>query len=185
MTDQNRHRPDETTTQRKQKRGKKAARQPATLPAEAAAPVEALVQEALAAETVTQVTVDITAAEVEAVETTVPETSAPAEVAEPGASTSNLPAVTAPNAPPSPVGLQTIASAYRDYTRKSFADATTFVEKLASARSLDKAVEAQTEFARQACETFATDSRKIRTLYQELFWQSLTFPMWPPGQARR
>jgi len=52
-------------------------------------------------------------------------------------------------------------------------------------RTLDKAVEAQTEFARQACETFATDSRKIRTLYQELFWQSLRLPTWPPGQARR
>jgi phasin family protein len=90
-----------------------------------------------------------------------------------------------PSAESPPVGLQTIASAYRDYTRKSLAEATSFVEKLAAARSLDKAVEAQTEFARQACETFAADSRKIRTLYQELFWQSLKLPNWPPGQAQR
>src|SRR5258705_6423496 len=38
-----------------------------------------------------------------------------------------------------PIGLQTIATAYRDYTRKSFADAQSFVEKLSGARSLDKA----------------------------------------------
>jgi len=82
-------------------------------------------------------------------------------------------------------GIQAIANAYRDYTRKSLEDAQSFAERLTAARSLDKAVEAQTEFARQTCETFADNSRKIRTLYRELFWQSLQFPKWPPGQARR
>src|SRR3954452_16180145 len=180
MTDQNRRKPGETSTQRKQKRNKKAARQVMAAPVETAAPAEALVQEALAQETV-----DITAAAAEAVEATAPETLAPAPVEQSTATTAMLPVVTVPAAVPSPVGLQTIASAYGDYTRKSFAEATTFVEKLASARSLDKAVDAQTEFARQACETFATDSRKIRTLYNDLFWQFLNVPMWPRGQAQR
>src|SRR5882757_8785973 len=76
----------------------------------------------------------------------------------------------------SPIGLQTIATAYRDYTRKSFADAQSFVEKLAGARSLDKAFEAQTEFAKQAYETFMADSWRIRALYGELVRQTLKPP---------
>jgi len=35
-------------------------------------------------------------------------------------------------------------------------------------RSLEKAVEVQTEFARQAYETFVTESQKIRELYSGL-----------------
>jgi hypothetical protein len=76
----------------------------------------------------------------------------------------------------SPIGLQTIATAYRDYTRKSFADAQSFVEKLSGARSLDKAFEAQTEFAKQAYETFMADSWRIRALYGELVRQTLKPP---------
>src|SRR6266480_1948542 len=71
----------------------------------------------------------------------------------------------------SPVGLQTIATAYRDCTRKSLEDARSYVEKLSGARSLDKAVEVQTEFAKQAYDTFVADSWKIRGLYSELFKQ--------------
>jgi hypothetical protein len=76
----------------------------------------------------------------------------------------------------SPVGLQTIATAYRDYTRKSFADAQSFVEKLSGARSLDKALEVQSEFAKQAYETFMADSWRIRALYGELVRQTLKPP---------
>ena len=79
----------------------------------------------------------------------------------------------------SPIGLQTIATAYRDYTRKSFADAQSFVEKLSGARSLDKAFEAQTEFAKQAYETFMADSWRIRALYGELVRQTLKPPTGP------
>ena len=39
-------------------------------------------------------------------------------------------------------GLQAIASAYGDYTKKSFEDTKSFVEKLSTAKSLDKALEA-------------------------------------------
>jgi hypothetical protein len=85
----------------------------------------------------------------------------------------------AASADTSPIGLQTIATAYRDYTRKSFADAQSFVEKLSGARSLDKAFEAQTEFAKQAYETFMADSWRIRALYGELVRQTLKPPTGP------
>ena len=51
-------------------------------------------------------------------------------------------------------------------------------------RSLDKAMEVQTEFAKQACETFAADSRKIRDLYGEYFKQTMRLPKSPFDRAR-
>ena len=67
-----------------------------------------------------------------------------------------------------PVSIQTIANAYSDYTRKSLEETTSFVEKLAGVRSLDKAIEIQAEFARQAYETFVAESQRICALYSEL-----------------
>jgi hypothetical protein len=69
-------------------------------------------------------------------------------------------------------GVQAIAIAYGDYTKKSFEDTKSFVEKLATARSIDKAVEAQTEFARTAYETFVEESQKIAALYGDLAKQA-------------
>ena len=43
-------------------------------------------------------------------------------------------------------GLQAIASAYGDYTKKSFEDTKSFVEKLSGVSSLDKVIEVQTEY---------------------------------------
>ena len=71
------------------------------------------------------------------------------------------------------VDFQTLATAYGNYTKKSFEDTKAFVEKLSGVRSLEKAVEIQTEFARQAYETFVTESQKIRELYSGLAKQSL------------
>jgi hypothetical protein len=67
-----------------------------------------------------------------------------------------------------PISIQTIANAYGDYTKKSLHDTRSFVEKLMGVRSLDKAVEIQIEFARQAYETFVAESQKISGLYGEL-----------------
>jgi len=61
-----------------------------------------------------------------------------------------------------------IATAYSDYTKKSFEDTKLFVEKLCGAKSLEKAIEVQTEFAKTAYETFATESQKIGVLYGDL-----------------
>ena len=64
-------------------------------------------------------------------------------------------------------GFQAIASAYGDYTKKSFEDTKSFVEKLSGVKSLDKAIEVQTEYAKSAYETFVAESQKIAgTLYR-------------------
>ena len=77
----------------------------------------------------------------------------------------------APASTPS-IDFQTIAIAYGDYIKQSFEQTKSFVEKLAGVRSLDKAIEIQTEFAKQAYETFITKSQKIRELYSGLAKQS-------------
>ena len=74
----------------------------------------------------------------------------------------------APPADHDPINVQTIANAYRDYTRKSFEESRLFVEKLMGARSFDKAIEVQTEFARQAHANFVAELQKIFELYSEL-----------------
>ena len=71
-----------------------------------------------------------------------------------------------------PGGLLAIATAYGDYTKKSFEDTKLFVEKLSGVKSLDKAIEVQTEFAKTAYETFVTVSQKIGVLYSDLAKQS-------------
>jgi DNA-binding transcriptional regulator YhcF (GntR family) len=67
-----------------------------------------------------------------------------------------------------PISIQTIANAYGDYTKKSLQETRSFIEKLTGVRSLDKAIEVQSEFARQAYETFVAESQKICGLYSEL-----------------
>ena len=59
-------------------------------------------------------------------------------------------------------GFQAIASAYGDYTKKSFEDTKSFVEKLSGVKSLDKALEVQTEFAKSAYETFVAEFAEDR-----------------------
>jgi hypothetical protein len=65
-----------------------------------------------------------------------------------------------------------IATAYGDYTKKSFEDTKLFVEKLSDVKSLDKAIEVQTEFAKTVYDTFVTESQKIGVLYSDLAKQS-------------
>ena len=69
-------------------------------------------------------------------------------------------------------GIQAIASAYGDYTKKSFEDTKSMVEKLSGVKSLDKALELQTEFAKSAYETFVAESQKIAGLYTDLAKQT-------------
>ena len=72
-----------------------------------------------------------------------------------------------------PISVQTIATAYGDYTRKSFEQTRSFVDKLTRVRSLDKALEVQIEFTRQAYETFVGEMQKICGLHNALAKQSL------------
>jgi hypothetical protein len=82
----------------------------------------------------------------------------------------------------SPVSIQTIANAYGDYTNKSLQETRSFVVKLMEVRSLDKAIEIQAEFARQAYETFVAESQRICELYGELARQ--IFKPWEGFVAR-
>jgi hypothetical protein len=71
-----------------------------------------------------------------------------------------------------PGGFQAIATAYGDYAKKSFEDTKSFVEKISGAKSFDKVIEIQREFAKTAYETFVTESQKITALYGDLAKQS-------------
>ena len=73
----------------------------------------------------------------------------------------------------SSISIRAIANAYEDYSRKSFQETKSFVEKLMEVRSLDKAIEIQAEFAWRAYETFVAESQKICELYSELAKQLL------------
>jgi hypothetical protein len=69
-------------------------------------------------------------------------------------------------------GIQAIATAYGDYAKKSFEDTKSFAEKLSGVKSLDKALEAQSEYAKTAYETFVAESQKIAGLYTDLAKQT-------------
>jgi hypothetical protein len=69
-------------------------------------------------------------------------------------------------------GVQAIATAYGDYTKKSFEDTKSFVEKLSGVSTLDKAIEVQTEYAKSAYEMFVAESQKIAGLYTDLAKQT-------------
>jgi hypothetical protein len=82
--------------------------------------------------------------------------------------------ITAANASMSslPGGFQAIATAYSDYAKKSFEDTRSFVENLSGVKSVDKAIEIQTEFAKSAFETYMAESQKIAALYRDLAAES-------------
>lgn len=65
-------------------------------------------------------------------------------------------------------GLQTIAMEMADYSKKSFEEGTATVEKLASAKSLDKAIEIQSQYARSAYEGWMAQATRIGELYTDL-----------------
>jgi hypothetical protein len=60
---------------------------------------------------------------------------------------------------------QTIATEVADYSKKSFEDGTKVLEKLFGAKSLDKAIEIQTDYAKTAYEGFVAQATKIGELY--------------------
>jgi hypothetical protein len=103
----------------------------------------------------------------------VPAEPAPAEPA-PAETVAAEPAPAKTAAPATaPVSLQTIANAYRDYTRKSFEEFGSFVEQLTGARSLDKAMTVHSEFVKRAYETSVAESQRICELHNRLAKQTL------------
>jgi hypothetical protein len=62
-------------------------------------------------------------------------------------------------------GLQEIATESSDYSKKAFAAGTATYEKLLGARSVESAVQIQTEFAKQAYEGFVAQATRVSELY--------------------
>ncbi|MGH9809754.1 MAG: phasin family protein [Terriglobia bacterium] len=62
---------------------------------------------------------------------------------------------------------QTIATEMADYSKKSFEDGSKVMEKLLGAKSLDKAIEIQTDYAKTAYEGFVAQATKIGELYAD------------------
>ena len=62
---------------------------------------------------------------------------------------------------------QAIATEVADYSKKSFEDGTKVMEKLFGAKSLDKAIEIQTDYAKTAYEGFVAQATKIGELYAD------------------
>jgi hypothetical protein len=65
-------------------------------------------------------------------------------------------------------GVQAIAVEGVDYTKKTFEDGTAAMEKLFGAKSLEKAVEIQQDYAKNAYEGFVAKATKIGELYVDL-----------------
>jgi len=65
-------------------------------------------------------------------------------------------------------GLQAIATEAVDYTKKSFEASTSAFEKLAGVKTLDKAIEIQTDFARASYEAYVAQTSKVGTALTNL-----------------
>lgn len=63
---------------------------------------------------------------------------------------------------------QAIAAEVADYSKKSFEDASAAAEKLLGAKSLEKAIEIQTDYAKSAYEGFVAGATRIGELYADL-----------------
>jgi hypothetical protein len=65
-------------------------------------------------------------------------------------------------------GWQAIATEYADYSKKSFEEGSAALEKLFGAKTLEKAIEVQSEYAKSAYEGFVAQATKIGELYTDL-----------------
>ncbi len=65
-------------------------------------------------------------------------------------------------------GVQAIAAEWADYSKKAFEDGTAAVEKIMGAKSLDKAIEAQSYYLKGAYETFVSRTARLGELYADL-----------------
>ena len=62
-------------------------------------------------------------------------------------------------------GMQAIAQEAADFSRKSFEKGTAAFEKLAAAKSFDKAIEAQQAFAKESYDAMVAQMTKMNELY--------------------
>ena len=64
--------------------------------------------------------------------------------------------------------LQAIAAAYGDYTKKSFEEGSAFIEKLAGVKTLDKAIEIQSDYVKTAFEGYVAQVTKMGELFSAI-----------------
>ena len=64
--------------------------------------------------------------------------------------------------------FQAIAVEVADYSKKSFEEGSATLEKLLGAKSLEKAIEIQTDYAKSAYEGFIAGATRIGELYADL-----------------
>lgn len=69
-------------------------------------------------------------------------------------------------------GVQAIAVEVADYSKKSFEQSSAAAEKLFGAKSLDKAIEIQTDYAKSAYEGFVAGATRVGELYADLAKES-------------
>src|SRR5262245_13750370 len=65
-------------------------------------------------------------------------------------------------------GTQAIVSEIADYSKRSFENGTKTLENLLGVRSLDKAIEVQTEYIRAAYEDYVSHATQLGQLYADL-----------------
>jgi hypothetical protein len=64
--------------------------------------------------------------------------------------------------------VQAISTEATEYSKKAFESGSATMEKLLTAKSLDKALEIQSEYARQAYEGFIAQAGRMGELYAEM-----------------
>lgn len=69
-------------------------------------------------------------------------------------------------------GAQAIAAEVADYSKKAFEDGSAMLEKLFGVKSLEKAIELQTEYAKTSYEGFVAKATKISEMYAGLAKES-------------
>jgi len=62
-------------------------------------------------------------------------------------------------------GFQAIAAEFTDYSKKAFEDSTKAFEQLAGAKSIEQAIEIQSQFAKKAYEGYMAEMSKIGEMY--------------------
>ena len=65
-------------------------------------------------------------------------------------------------------GWQAIATEFADYSKKTFEDGSAAIEKLFGAKTLEKAIEVQSEYAKTSYEGFIAQASKLGELYVDL-----------------
>ena len=65
-------------------------------------------------------------------------------------------------------GLQAIASETTDYSKRSIENTSSFFEKLFSAKSIDTAIQLQSEFAKSQFEGFIAQATRVSEIYKDI-----------------